>query len=295
MNREIKIPSHIQIETVAGYCNVRCIMCPIEKSIRKEIMSNEFFESIVQRLLPIKEEIKIFTILGLGETLLDKGVVEKVRIAKKYGFKEIGIFSNGMALEKNLSIELLNAGLDVFIFSLDGFSKEVEESIRIGSNLDIIVKNITDLIEQRNIIDSKARIILRFTVQEKNEHDWENFLSFWSTKLRQRDAIYQYGLHNVGHVVENEIDKSIKNIKCSEIYNRMIIFSDGNVGLCCADQFGHYNIGNILETDPIEIYNHELFKYYREEMDKGNMQNLELCKDCTVAYSIINSKHIFIE
>jgi hypothetical protein len=39
MNRsleEIRVPSHIQIETVAGYCNVRCVMCPIEKVLEKK-------------------------------------------------------------------------------------------------------------------------------------------------------------------------------------------------------------------------------------------------------------------
>ena len=72
-NNEKKIiPSHIQIETVAGYCTVRCIMCPIENSLRKEIMSNDLFERIIQKLLPIKNNIKLFSIVGIGEPLIDK-------------------------------------------------------------------------------------------------------------------------------------------------------------------------------------------------------------------------------
>jgi len=288
------IPSQVQIETVAGYCNIKCIMCPIEKSIRKEIMTNDFFESIVQRLLPIKDDIKIFTILGLGETLLDKGVVEKVKTAKKYGFTEVGVFSNGIALEKELSIELINAGLDVFIFSIDGFSKEIYESIRVGSNLDKVVYNIDNLIEQREKLNPKVKIIIRFTKQEMNEHEWESFLNFWSTKLKKGDAVFRYDIHNVGHVVENDVNINLKNLKCPEIYKRMIIFSDGNVGLCCADQFGHYDIGNIIDTDPVELYNNKLFTHYREEMNKGNIFDLELCKNCTVAYSTAESKHEFL-
>ena len=289
-----KIPSHIQIETVAGICNLKCIMCPIKKSIRKEIMSNSFFEKIVKRLLPIKNDIKIFTLLGLGETLIDSGLPEKIKIVKKYGFPEIGVFSNGMALNTKLSIKLLNSELDVLILSIDGFSKEAQESIRVGSNLDTIIKNVFEFIEQREKLNSKTRIIIRFTKQEKNEKEWEAFLNFWSIKLKKGDAIFRYDIHNAGHVVENKVDKSITNLKCSEVYNRMIIFSDGNVGLCCADQFGHYNIGNILEKNPIELYNHPLFIQYREEMDKGNILNLELCKDCTVMYSTLNSKHVHI-
>jgi radical SAM protein with 4Fe4S-binding SPASM domain len=257
-------------------------------------MSNELFEKIVQRLLPIKKGIQIFTLLGLGETLIDKDIIEKIKIVKKYEFKEVGIFSNGMALDQELSTNLLNSGLDVIIFSIDGFSNKVQESIRIGSNLDKIVKNIEVFIEQREKLKAKTKIIIRFTEQEINKNEWDDFVIFWKKKLRNNDAIFNYGLHNVGHIVENKIDEVIKITKCSEVYNRMIIFSDGKVGLCCADQFGHYNIGNILNDDPIDLYNHELFKHYRNEMDKGNILNLELCKDCTVMYSIHNSKHIFI-
>lgn len=289
---ENQIPSHIQIETVAGYCNIKCVMCPIEKSIRKEIMTDDFFESIVKRLLPIKDEIKIFTILGLGETLIDPSISTKIKIAKNYGFKEVGIFSNGMALNKNVTLDLLNAGIDVFIFSIDGFTNETQESIRTGSSLDKIIKNIDNLIEQRST--SNAKIMIRFTSQEKNIEEWNDFKNFWSSKLRKGDIITKYNIHNVGHIVENEVDKTIKNLKCREVYNRMIVFSDGKIGLCCADQFGHYNIGNILETDPIELYNHELFKHYRKEMDNGNIANLELCKDCTVAYSTLNAEHVIL-
>lgn len=291
---ENKIPNHIQIETVAGYCNVRCIMCPIEKSIRKEIMCNDLFEDIVKRLLPIKDNIELFTLLGLGETLIDQGVIEKIKIAKKYGFKDVGIFSNGMALTSELSIELLKSGLNTFIFSIDGFLKETQEAIRVGSNLDKILQNINNLIEQRELLKSDSKIIIRFTKQKSNEDEWGNFKNFWSLKLKKGDAIFCYDVHNVGHVIENEIDRTITNPMCSEVFNRMIIFSDGNVGLCCADQFGHYNIGSILETDPIELYNHELFKHYRNEMKKGNILDLELCKDCTVAYSTLKSNHLFV-
>ena len=65
-----------------------------------------------------------------------------------------------------------------------------------------------------------------------------------------------------------------------------MIFSDGSLALCCCDQFGHYDIGNVLDDDPIELFNSKYFTQYREKMKKGKILNLELCKNCSVVYSI---------
>jgi sulfatase maturation enzyme AslB (radical SAM superfamily) len=281
------IPYQIQIEIVAGRCNIRCVMCPLKKSIRKEIMSDDTFEKIVYQLLSIKDDIKIFTLLGLGETLLDKNVSNKVKIAKDYGYKEVGIFTNGMLLNKNTTDKLISSGLDVLICSIDGYSKEVQESIRNKSNLKKIIKNLDYFIKKR----ISTKIIIRFTRQEANKNEWKTFHKFWSRKLTKNDLILCYDVHNAGRNIKVDKVKS-ENLKCTEVYKRMIIFSDGSVGLCCGDQFGHYDIGNILMDNPVKLYNHAIFKYYRKEMDKGNISKLDLCKDCTVAHSIKNSEQI---
>jgi sulfatase maturation enzyme AslB (radical SAM superfamily) len=284
------IPSQIQIETVAGYCNIQCIMCPIKQSIRKEIMSNDIFERIVINLLPIRDNIKIFTLLGLGETLLDRNVADKIEIAKKYQFKEVGLFTNAMLLTKVMTDNLLNSGIDVLICSIDGYTAKTQKKIRKNSDLKKIIKNIDYFIKRRD----QSKIIIRFTRQDLNKQEWPDFFDFWSKKLKRNDLVLCYDVHNAGRNIEIDRNRLKKKIKCSEVYKRMIIFSDGSIGLCCGDQFGHYDIGNILNSDPVKLYNSSLFRHYRKEMDKGNILNLELCRDCMVAYSINNSEHIVL-
>lgn len=87
----------------------------------------------------------------------------------------------------------------------------------------------------------------------------------------------------------------MENVKCDEVFNRMIIFSNGTIGLCCGDQFGYYQTGSILENDPVELYNHSIFKLYRAGMNAGNIFELELCKSCIVMYPIMNRKNILCE
>lgn len=291
------IPKQIQIETVAGLCNVRCIMCPVDQSIRKEIMSNEVFISILEKFLPYQNHIENLSLLGLGETLIDRDIAKKISISKTIGngYKGVGVYTNGMLLTKELTKELLEAKLDSLIVSIDGISKETENVIRVGANVEKIIENIENFIYLRNSNDIyKTRIIIRFTEQDINKFEWYSFYQFWKKKLNfeKNDLILNYPVHNFGNLKEkiNPEKFNLQNIKCKEVYERIIVFSDGEIGLCCGDQFGYYKNENIFEHDPIEIYNRGMFSKYRAEMNKGNILELDLCKNCSVAYSIISKK-----
>ncbi len=291
------IPKQIQIETVAGLCNVRCIMCPVDKSIRKEIMSNEDFSIILKKFLPYQEYIENVSLLGLGETFIDNNLSKKVDMCKTIGkgFKGVGVYTNGMLLNKKVSQELLDVNLDSLIISLDGISKETEETIRVGADINKIITNIEDFITLRNMNkEYKTKIIIRFTEQAINRLEWNSFYKFWENKLEfsKGDLILKYPVHNFGSKEKQIITETynIKGLKCKEVYDRIIIFSNGEIGLCCGDQFGFYKNENIFDDDPIKIYNRGNFNIYREKMNKGNILDLDLCKNCSVAYSIISKQ-----
>lgn len=292
--REI-IPSHMQIETVSGICTVRCIMCPIKQSKRKEIMNNETFTKILKKLQPYLYNQKLLSLCGLGEPLIDKNVHGKVEIAKKLGFKGIGIFTNGTLLCEKMSKKILKAELDSLIISVDGFTAKTQEAIRVGSNLNEIILNVERFIALRDI-KAKTRIIIRFTKQELNKHEENDFYNFWKQRIKSsyNDSISIYNVHNVGGNVLDFNDKlkddllsKIRKLKCPEIYERLMINSDGSISFCCGDQFGHYYVGNVLDNDPIKLYNSKRYTHYRELMEKGEILNLELCKNCSIVYSII--------
>jgi MoaA/NifB/PqqE/SkfB family radical SAM enzyme len=293
------IPSQIQIETVAGLCNLKCIMCPVEKSLRKGIMDNDTFKNILEKFLPYKKHIKYLSLLGLGETLIDTHVVQKIKSAKTIngGYRGIGIYTNGILLTPELSLKLLNAGLDSLIVSIDGITKDTEERIRIGSNVIKIIDNVEQFILLRNSSQEyTTKIIIRFTEQEINKYHWRDFYAFWEKRIdfNKGDLILNYPVHNVGNMKKSFTPSryDITGVKCKEVYDRIIIFLNGRIGLCCGDQFDKSENGNIFENDPIILYNKGNFSHYRNEMDKGNILKLELCSKCSVAYSLSMKKKL---
>lgn len=295
MKNSIIIPSHIQIETVSGLCTNKCIMCPIRQVKRKEIMNNKKFAKILKKFQPYVLNQKFLSFCGLGETLIDKNVHEKIKIAKKLGFHGIGIYTNGTLLDEKMSKKILDAGLDTLIISIDGFTSETQAAIRVGSNLNKVVSNLERFIALRGMKKSKTKINIRFNRQELNKHEENDFYNFWKSRIKKNynDTISIYNVHNVGGSVLNFNDKlykglrnKIKKIECPEINERMMINSDGTISFCCGDQFGHYRIGNVLNDDPIKLYNSKYYVQYRELMRRGEILSLDLCKNCSVVYSI---------
>ena len=95
-------------------------------------------------------------------------------------------------MTERISECLLIAGLDSLIVSIDGYKYETEASIRKGSNLYRIIKNIDNFIDIRERVNIKTKIIIRFTRQSANKYEWLDFYNFWKIRLNKRysDSIF---------------------------------------------------------------------------------------------------------
>ncbi len=288
------IPKHVQIETINGVCSARCVMCTIEDWTRKiEIMTNENFEKILRKFVPHKDKIEFLTVHGFAEPLLDKNLPAKVKIAKQLGFNGVGFASNCTELDEKHSRDLLEAGLDTLICSIDGFTKETHEKIRVRTNFDILRANVERFIRMRDAGGYKTRVMIRFIRQEANREEWPAYLQYWSERIdpSKRDEIVKFDVHNWGDKIEDYSQQDINpdlpmdGLICSDVFERMFIYSSGAVALCCADDNGFYDQGNVLTHDPIELYNGEIFTRYRETMKDGKILSLKHCENCTIPRS----------
>lgn len=287
------VPNHIQIETVNGICTTRCIICTWQTWERKPgVMNNDIYRNIITKFIPYREHIQYVTLHGCGEPLLDKGLGEKVAITKKMGFKGTGFATNCTELDERKSRELIEAGLDTIICSIDGINKETHEAIRVGANFDQIVSNLRNFIKIR-AERGRTRIIVRFIRQEMNKKEWPLFFNYWTERLNKDfgDEVVKFDVHNWGEKLDDYQSMDLNRRRridspiCRDVFERMIIYFNGDVALCCADDNGFYDLGNLINSSPIEIYNNKIFTRYRETMVKGKILELEHCKKCTIRRS----------
>jgi len=291
-------PEHLQIETVAGICSAKRIMCPIDSSPRNEIMTDEIFFKIIDSYKDIRQHLKFTTLHGLGEPLLDKNIANKIKYAKQNNFPSIGFATNATHLTPTTSKKLLEAQLDTIIFSIDGINQETHQAIRVNVNFDIVIKNVLDFIQLRNKI-GKTKIIVRMIKQDLNKSQWDEYFDFWTNKLDSSfgDQVSSFDVHNWGGK-DFDLTKELKElstrtiIKCTDLYERMFVYVNGEVGFCCGDDKGWFNHGNVLQESPLEIYNRGKFKEYRLAMEKGNIHTLIHCNNCSIIFSRFNKKYL---
>lgn len=147
-------------------CNLNCITC--SESIRgrtKKDMDLLKFKRILDQFPYL---IKL-ALQGVGEPLLNKDLLLMIQLAKE---RQIYVYfnSNGTILNDEISDHLIQSGLDLINFSVDGGTKEVYEKIRRGASFEDFyqkVKRFMELKGNRPLPETNAWFVLN----QYNEND----------------------------------------------------------------------------------------------------------------------------
>jgi MoaA/NifB/PqqE/SkfB family radical SAM enzyme len=126
--------------------------------------------ALVQKLDRLYGKSSFVIATGLGEPFLNPEFMEILAYLKK---KEatVSLTSNGTFLTEDQAKALVEAKVDRIVFSIDSPDSETFKQIRIGADLDQIVKNIERLVQIREKSGtSLPYLILEFVAMAKNFH-----------------------------------------------------------------------------------------------------------------------------
>lgn len=157
-----ELPMHLDIEA-SSRCNLRCTFCdklPHLKPGQLGTIDFELFKHILDQF-DSRNRLWGLKLSYRGEPLINKEVPEMVRYAKQRGVLDVYFNTNGIFLSEEMTSRLIDAGLDRISISIDGTCKEDYESVRLGAKFDVLVYNLTRLVEQRrkrNVDYPKIRI-----------------------------------------------------------------------------------------------------------------------------------------
>ncbi len=291
-NGERIIPRRIVIETIFG-CNAACGMCVINHptSRKKGIMPLDKFKHLIDRLAKYSASVEMLDLFGLGEPVIDPHLAERISYVKASGFRNTAISTNAHLLSEERAVDLLKAGVDTVIFSIDGFSKEVHEAVRARTKYERVVKNCVNMIRLRDSRGYETRFVVRFVRQPSNEHEWDDYYRFWRgvISLDKRDLLIRYDVHNWSNQIDNTTtradwrDPIIEVAPCHHIFEKIVILANGAVALCFEDILeAQFRFGNAFEDDPIDIFNSARFNKIRKLHTAGKRCNLNICSGCMV-------------
>jgi len=122
-------------------CNLDCRTCI--RHTWKESQGHmpwEVFESLLAGLTAFPQ-VRTMSFAGFGEPLFHPRIVDMIRIASERGMRT-EITSNALLLTPALVADLIHAGLNQFVVSIDGASDETFGNIRSNASVREVIKNV---------------------------------------------------------------------------------------------------------------------------------------------------------
>lgn len=275
-------PVELIIE-ITSFCNLECVMCPRVnmKRNRQGYMEMDLFRSIIDQ---IKDHIELVYLSGgLGEPLAHPKFGDMVRYCVANGVR-VGLSTNASLLRPKKVDELLDAGPDLLLLSLDGATKETHESIRVGSTFETTMGYVEHFLrekERRNL--KRPHTVCQMIYMPRNEMEADAFKAKWSKFKAVDDVRLKTFLHLQGAEYvpdKNGSSKAEAELSCILPWRQISIAADGTMALCCRDLDFADPIGNVRDTPIAELWNSEKMINYRTLLSTKRKCDVAMCANC---------------
>ncbi len=281
-----KFPPHLDIE-LSDACNLRCTMCTqgIEDGVEGAgNMDLSFAKKMIDQ--GAQNGVRSLKLNWRGESALHKGLAEVIHHAKQAGMIDVQMNTNGIPYTEPRIREIITAGLDRVIFSMDGATKETYERIRIRASFEklrenvMLFKNIRDELGQ-----TRPFIRIQMIRMKENAHEVEQFLEMWKPYV---DDIRISDVSNRGQGNVSVGDQvPIGRARCPQPWQRMIVARDGQVLPCCSDWHMKWKIGDATKEDLASIWRGEAMSELRQRLRDRRLDEFDPCKECYVKESYV--------
>lgn len=293
----LSFPSCFQIQTI-NCCNGHCLMCPKQQKTEDtgEVMSKTLFLKILKEIVEENISHTLIHFYLQNEPFMDHDILQKIRLTKELSKNKIHIelVTNGTFLSEKVIKELRDITIDIFVISVDAYTKITYEKIRRGLDFSLVLNNINNLIKQ----DYRGNIYIGFVEQKDNFAEQQEFKKYWrNVARRSKKNIYPYitqlsnrsgDLNFFDRItIKNNYVKQIhtkfmhKLIPCSVPFLDFNILANGDVILCCNDYYKKTILGNVSSSSIKEIWNSPKYNHIRHLLINQKFHSLPVCKNCS--------------
>jgi len=251
------------------------VALPIFKTTKVSLMTMDTFKKIVDECA--KNRIPALKLSWRGESMLNENFTEMIRYAKSKNLLEVTSLTNGTLMDQKMCREIVDAKLDQLVISIDGFTKETYERIRIGADFDRVINNLRDLIAIRGRL-RKPFIRLQYTESDINRHETARFYEYWKDEVDEIAISY---CKEFGSPQKEDPNRApVYKYCCQQPFQRLIIMTDGTVTVCATDVMGSIAIGNVHDMSLEDIWNSSKINELREQHKAGKYHFNSMCRIC---------------
>jgi hypothetical protein len=231
--------------------------------------------------IPVIEKL---TLTGLGETLLDRFLVERVFYARSVfpPGVTIDLYTNGTFLRPKLTDALIAAGLNVIYVSLNATNREKRREIMQVDDFDDVVSYTKYALDATK--GTRCRVIVKGIaskdLMEVGEH--EQFQEMWGGDWDKGGNSY---IHLEGSWAGSSRTLQMLRTKprnaCHRALGQIMVLWDGRVSLCCFDGNGDVILGDLNYQTLREVYESPTYVGIRLAHAEGRRQEIPICANCT--------------
>lgn len=274
-------PTHIDLE-LSTACNLKCPMCytildEFKNHVSAEYMDFELFKKVVDE---ISSKVPSVRLSLRGEASLHPKFIDCIEYAKSKGVKEVSTLTNGSRLDQEFFTCIMKSGIDLITVSIDGMG-ETYENIRKPLKFDDIYQKIKDVHKVKSQYDTHRPLIKIQTIWPAIEENPERFYDAFAPYV---DLVAFNPLADVTSIHELE-DKG--DFSCPQIYQRLVIGSNG-LALCCANDLkGEVVVGDLSKETVYDIWHGDKMNRIREMMkEPDGYKKRKICRNCLLPKSV---------
>ncbi|MBE6033260.1 MAG: radical SAM/SPASM domain-containing protein [Clostridiales bacterium] len=299
----IEVPYKVQFN-LSDACNLKCEYCGLHKNeISSSFMSFELFEKAVQQLKCFKDKIRVIWLVGMGEPLLHKDIIEMIHLLKTENIsRDIGIVTNGIRLTKDMSDKLIAAGLTILRVSVNGLSNEdYKKYTNTTIDFNQYCKNIQYF--YNNARGTKIYIkILNYMVKDihRREYFYQIFkdishnCTIENLQTLDKDIDYERiaGTKKLNNCLYENVQ--IESQICAQPFYSMYINTLGQITPCCTAN-KVLKMGDLNTEELTQIWNGYFFNKFRIRMLQGAFSANNICRECKTYLHTMTEEDILDE
>lgn len=263
-------PEYIQIETTIA-CNAACPFCPHKTLTRRpRKIREEVWKKIIDDTRGLGITYRPFLI---NEPLSDHRLCDIMRYIRRDETAKIELNSNGELMKEEKAREILDVGVDIIRFSIDGFSRESFEKSRVGVDFDKTVERTGRFIELAREKGGVELIEVRMIDMPHNRHEQQDYLDFWNVAGAKAVITELYNW---------PWDPGVEAVAlpCKKVLSEMFFYVNGKATLCCWDSHERGVIGDVTKESVLDIWNGAVNRRYRALLADGRRSEILLCSRC---------------
>lgn len=275
--KETVFPKKLAVEITAE-CNLRCSMCHHPEMKRpKGVIPFELWKKCADEVAEVSPGTECWFSF-IGEPFLEPELLLRVlHYGKSVGLQKLYINSNGMMLTPDLADRVLDSGVDLLVFGLDGFSSEAYSKARVGGIRDVVYGNIEYLLERRRVRGFGPEVQVQFIEMDFNAHEAEDFSSYW---LERGATVKLRNMLSWGGRFDTPLEVSdTDRIPCPWAMTQLHVYWDGRIARCPGDTEGEEVVGNAWQSSLTDLWA-QLGVYRAKHMERRFSELPARCLEC---------------